>query len=78
MRARFRAGGLGTPRQGGRVTLFGPDWTRAVTAPEIPGTLPPLAHSSATSSTNLSRDLSVQLSGWMLLEADYQLTAVGR
>lgn len=60
------------------LPLFGPDWTRAVAVPEPPGTLPPLTHSSATSSANLSRDLSVQLSGWMLLEADYQLTAAGR
>ncbi|MEV2221149.1 glycoside hydrolase family 76 protein [Nocardia vinacea] len=60
------------------LPLFGPDWTRAVAVPEPPGTLPPLTHSSAASSANLSRDLSVQLSGWMLLEADYQLTAAGR
>lgn len=60
------------------LPLFGPDWTRAVTLPKHPRTFPPLVHSSAASSTNLSRDLSVQLSGWMLLEADYQLTAAGR
>ncbi|MGY4100703.1 glycoside hydrolase family 76 protein [Nocardia sp. R16R-3T] len=60
------------------LPLFGPDWTRPVTVPEHPGTFPPLTHSSVTSSANLSRDLSVQLSGWMLLEADYQLTAAGR
>ncbi|WP_084508133.1 glycoside hydrolase family 76 protein [Nocardia pseudovaccinii] len=60
------------------LPLFGPDWARAVAVPEAPGTLPPLTHSSAASSANLSRDLSVQLSGWMLLEADYQLTAAGR
>lgn len=59
------------------LPLFGPDWTRAVAVPEPPETLPPLTHSSAASSANLSRDLSVQLSGWMLLEADYQLTAAG-
>ncbi|MEV0296342.1 glycoside hydrolase family 76 protein [Nocardia sp. NPDC050710] len=60
------------------LPLFGPDWTRAVTAPEHPGTSPSLTHSSPASSANLSRDLSVQLSAWMLLEADYQLTAAGR
>ncbi|WP_433755443.1 glycoside hydrolase family 76 protein [Nocardia sp. CA-135398] len=60
------------------LPLFGPDWTRPVAVPEQPGTFPPLTHSSADSSANLSRDLSVQLSGWMLLEADYQLTAAGR
>ncbi|WP_280412218.1 glycoside hydrolase family 76 protein [Nocardia asiatica] len=60
------------------LPLFGVDWTRPVTVPEHPGTFPQLMHSSAASSANLSRDLSVQLSGWMLLEADYQLTAAGR
>ena len=60
------------------LPLFGPDWTRAVAVPDPLGTLPPLPHSSTASSANLSRDLSVQLSGWMLLEADYQLTAAGR
>ncbi|WP_433602574.1 glycoside hydrolase family 76 protein [Nocardia sp. CA-135953] len=59
------------------LPLFGPDWTRAVAVPEPPGTVPPLTHSSADSSANLSRDLSVQLSGWMLLEADYQLAIAG-
>ena len=60
------------------LPLFGPDWTRAVTLPQHPGTFASLPDSSAASPTNLSRDLSVQLSGWMLLEADYQLTAAGR
>ncbi|WP_433192884.1 glycoside hydrolase family 76 protein [Nocardia sp. CA-107356] len=59
------------------LPLFGVDWTRPVTVAEHPGTLPQLTQSSAASS-NLSRDLSVQLSGWMLLEAEYQLTAAGR
>ncbi|MBF6300739.1 fructose-bisphosphate aldolase [Nocardia amamiensis] len=60
------------------LPLFGVDWTRPVTVPEHLGTSPQFTHSSAASSANLSRDLSVQLSGWMLLEADYQLTAAGR
>ncbi|WP_378730507.1 glycoside hydrolase family 76 protein [Nocardia brasiliensis] len=60
------------------LPLFGVDWSRPVTVPEQPGTFPQLMQSSAASSANLSRDLSVQLSGWMLLEADYQLTAAGR
>ncbi|GAB2709617.1 glycoside hydrolase family 76 protein [Nocardia thraciensis] len=59
------------------LPLFGVDWTRPVTAPEYPGSVPPLAHSPTAPSANLSRDLSVQLSGWMLLEADYRLTAAG-
>ncbi|MFE6922199.1 glycoside hydrolase family 76 protein [Nocardia sp. NPDC057663] len=60
------------------LPLFGTDWTRAVTVREFPGTLLQLVDSSAASSANLSRDLSVQLSGWMLLEADHRLTAAGR
>ncbi|MEV0031571.1 glycoside hydrolase family 76 protein [Nocardia sp. NPDC050793] len=60
------------------LPLFGADWSRAVTVPEPPGTFLQLTDSSAASSANLSRDLSVQLSGWMLLEADYRLTAAGR
>ncbi|MEV6560930.1 glycoside hydrolase family 76 protein [Nocardia sp. NPDC051756] len=59
------------------LPLFGVDWRRPVTVPAPPGTFPQLMYSSAASSGNLSRDLSVQLSGWMLLEADYQLTAAG-
>lgn len=60
------------------LPLFGADWTRPVTVPEHPGTFLQLADASAASSANLSRDLSVQLSAWMLLEADYRLTAAGR
>lgn len=59
------------------LPLFGADWTRPVTVPEHPGTFLQLADTSAASSANLSRDLSVQLSGWMLLEADYRLTVAG-
>ncbi|WP_405162839.1 fructose-bisphosphate aldolase [Nocardia sp. NBC_01499] len=60
------------------LPLFGVDWTRPVTVPQPLGTFPQLTHSSTVPSANLSRDLSVQLSGWMLLEADYQLAAAGR
>jgi predicted alpha-1,6-mannanase (GH76 family) len=61
----------------GGLPLFGADWTRPVTAPAGLEISPQLADSSLASSPNLSRDLSIQLSGWMLLEADYQLTAAG-
>ncbi|MFI5780779.1 glycoside hydrolase family 76 protein [Nocardia sp. NPDC051570] len=61
------------------LPLFGADWAREVTIPEYLGIVPPLMGSfTASSPTNLSRDLSVQLSGWMLLEADCRLTAAGR
>ncbi|WP_280268094.1 glycoside hydrolase family 76 protein [Nocardia wallacei] len=55
------------------LPLFGMDWTHAVSAPERAGALPP--RFSAPTWANLSPDLSVQLSGWMLLEADHRLTA---
>ncbi|MFI1235510.1 glycoside hydrolase family 76 protein [Nocardia salmonicida] len=60
------------------LPLFGTDWNRPVVVPEHPGIFLQLADTSAASSANLSRDLSVQLSGWMLLEADYRLIAAGR
>lgn len=60
------------------LPLFGADWTRAVAVPQQPAALPQFADSSAVASANLSRDLSVQLSGWMLLEADHRLIAAGR
>jgi predicted alpha-1,6-mannanase (GH76 family) len=59
------------------LPLFGARWSRPVTAPAGLETLPQLADSLFGSSPNQSRDLSVQLSGWMLLEADHQLTAAG-
>ena len=59
------------------LPLFGADWSRPVTAPAGLETFLQLADSSLASSANQSRDLSVQLSGWMLLEADYQLTSAG-
>ncbi|WP_084486962.1 glycoside hydrolase family 76 protein [Nocardia sienata] len=59
------------------LPLFGADWTRAVTVPEPPGAFRRLTDFPPASAANLSRDLSVQLSGWMLFEADYRLTAAG-
>lgn len=60
----------------GDLPLFGMDWTRPVTVPDRPGTFSQLTH-SPDAAANLSRDLSVQLSGWMVLEADYRLTRAG-
>jgi predicted alpha-1,6-mannanase (GH76 family) len=59
------------------LPLFGADWTRPVTAPAGLETFSQLADWSLASSPNQSRDLSVQLSGWMLLEADHQLRTAG-
>ncbi|MFC4127298.1 glycoside hydrolase family 76 protein [Nocardia rhizosphaerae] len=60
------------------LPLFGTDWARPVTAPNQPGTFLQLTSSATAGSANLSRDLSVQLSSWILLEADHQLTAADR
>jgi predicted alpha-1,6-mannanase (GH76 family) len=57
------------------LPLFGADWTRPVTAPTGMESFPEFAYSALPSSPNHCRDLSIQLSGWMLLEADYQLTS---
>lgn len=48
------------------LPVFGPDWSRPAVhpRPQAPGTLP-------------ERDLSVQLSGWMLQEAAYAVIAAG-
>ena len=59
------------------LPLFGADWTRPVAAPAGLETFSQLADWSLASSPNQSHDLSVQLSGWMLLEADHQLTSAG-
>lgn len=60
------------------LPLFGVDWARPVTASAGLKTFPQITATSLASSPNQSSDLSTQLSGWMLLEADYQLTSAGR
>ncbi|MFD3592451.1 glycoside hydrolase family 76 protein [Nocardia sp. NPDC058640] len=57
------------------LPLFGADWNREVTAHS--GTFLHLADEPTAAAANVSRDLSVQLSAWMLLEADHRLTAAG-
>jgi predicted alpha-1,6-mannanase (GH76 family) len=59
------------------LPLFGADWSRPVTAPVGLKGLRQIAASSFASPLNQPSDLSTQLSGWMLLEADYQLTSAG-
>ncbi|MEE6177864.1 glycoside hydrolase family 76 protein [Mycobacterium sp. 050134] len=59
------------------LPLFGAHWNRPVTAPAGLETLARAADTSRPSRPNESRDLSIQLSAWMLLEADYQLTSAG-
>ncbi|KIA64082.1 glycoside hydrolase family 76 protein [Nocardia vulneris] len=58
--------------------LFGHDWSRPAT---LPGGTAGAGHftpgGSVTASRVPERDLSVQLSGWMLMEAAYQVSAAG-
>lgn len=58
--------------------LFGPDWSRPARMPAGKGGAGgPTGHGSVSASTSPERDLSVQLSGWMLMEAAYLVTAAG-
>ncbi|SOX53927.1 fructose-bisphosphate aldolase [Mycobacterium ahvazicum] len=59
------------------LPLFGAHWNRPVTAPAGLESFTQFADSAHASPPNPSRDLSIQLSAWMLLEADHQLTAAG-
>lgn len=58
--------------------LFGVDWTKRA---RLPGGAGGAGHftqgGSVTASEIPERDLSVQLSGWMLMEAAYQVSAAG-
>ncbi|WP_084477920.1 glycoside hydrolase family 76 protein [Nocardia jejuensis] len=59
------------------LPLFGVDWSRPVTASGIPQLAARLVLSPGPPPSSVCPDLSVQLSGWMLLEADHRLTAAG-
>ncbi|MFC9438291.1 glycoside hydrolase family 76 protein [Nocardia sp. NPDC057030] len=60
------------------LPLFGTDWSTQATVPDRPEDRTRLSNGRIAASATPNRDLSVQLSGWMLLEADHQLTASGR
>ncbi|WP_025353289.1 glycoside hydrolase family 76 protein [Nocardia nova] len=58
--------------------LFGPDWTAPARLPSgTAGAGRPTGGGSVSSSQTPERDLSVQLSGWMLMEAAQMVTAAG-
>jgi len=58
--------------------LFGYDWCRPAQLPTgTAGAGGPTGRGSVTASSNPERDLSVQLSGWMLMEAAHLVTAAG-
>ncbi|MFZ0832215.1 MAG: glycoside hydrolase family 76 protein [Mycobacterium sp.] len=64
----FRQGVDGLP-------LFGPHWDRTAEVPSAQGGTAQFAGGAVYSSAVAERDLSVQLSGWMLMEAAHTLTA---
>jgi predicted alpha-1,6-mannanase (GH76 family) len=57
------------------LPLFGPFWDRAAELPTEGGKQAEFVEGAVTASEMPERDLSVQLSGWMLMEAAYAVTA---
>ena len=57
------------------LPLFGPDWSRAAQLPTVGGAVGQFVEGAVAGSAIPERDLSVQLSGWMLMEAAHVLTA---
>ncbi|BBY55465.1 glycosyl hydrolase [Mycolicibacillus koreensis] len=57
------------------LPLFGPFWDRSAELPRPETDAPPPADGAVNSSQIPERDLSVQLGGWMLMEAAYRVEA---
>ncbi|MGB3481185.1 MAG: glycoside hydrolase family 76 protein [Mycobacterium sp.] len=57
------------------LPLFGPSWDRAAVIPTEGGKEAEFVEGAVNPSEQPERDLSVQLSGWMLMEAAHTLTA---
>jgi predicted alpha-1,6-mannanase (GH76 family) len=57
------------------LPLFGADWAKAASIPTIGGAVGQFVGGAVSASAVPERDLSVQLSGWMLMEAAHVLTA---
>jgi predicted alpha-1,6-mannanase (GH76 family) len=58
------------------LPLFGSDWSKPATMPVAAGRSATFAQGTVVGSEVPERDLSVQLSGWMLLEAAHMLGAI--
>jgi predicted alpha-1,6-mannanase (GH76 family) len=56
------------------LPLFGPFWDRTAELPTAGGKQAEFVEGAVTASEVAERDLSVQLSGWMLMEAAYNVT----
>jgi len=59
------------------LPLFGPFWDRYPDLPTATGQRAEFVEGAVTGSELPARDLSVQLSGWMLMEAAHAVTAAG-
>ena len=57
------------------LPLFGADWDKAARVPTAEGQEATFSGGAVSASSIPERDLSVQLSGWMLMEAAHTLTA---
>jgi predicted alpha-1,6-mannanase (GH76 family) len=57
------------------LPLFGADWDKAAQVPTAGGAAAQFVEGAVSASAVPERDLSVQLSGWMLMEAAHVLTA---
>jgi predicted alpha-1,6-mannanase (GH76 family) len=57
------------------LPLFGTSWDRAATIPTVGGKEAEFVEGAVNASEVPERDLSVQLSGWMLMEAAYTVSA---
>ncbi len=57
------------------LPLFGPSWDRTAETPTVGGQEAQFVAGAVNSSAMPERDMSVQLSGWMLMEAAHAVTA---
>lgn len=57
------------------LPLFGEDWTRQARLPDFGAAIAQFSHGSVRGSAIAERDLSVQLGGWMLMEAAHAVAA---
>jgi predicted alpha-1,6-mannanase (GH76 family) len=57
------------------LPLFGADWDKTAQVPTAGGATAQFVEGAVSASEVAERDLSVQLSGWMLMEAAHVLTA---
>lgn len=59
------------------LPLFGHDWTKDAQLPSLSGDIATFAAGTVRSSSVPEQDLSVQVGGWMLMEAAFVVSAAG-